>query len=436
MIAPFLAAMIALPWTASGTANLPGPTLDELRTSIDGQQGTAATIREIRVHGNVTLSDADVVNLAGISVGSPLTADTADAVARRLKASGRFDDVDVRTRYRTLDMSEAALVLVVHEKPGTAPDGTPPTMLGRLRRQTMFFPILRYDDGYGWTYGLRTSVVGEPGSPLRVSAPLSWGGTRRAAVEVERTFDAGPLTRLTGSYGIAQRDNPHFNVADRRVEGKVRAERRLVERVILGADATAGHVTFGGIGDDRWTLAADAAFDTRNDPAYPSDAVLLRARWARLNGVDAALGGVDGTNRYELDARGYKRLYRTIVFATRAEYDTASAPLPRDEQYLLGGWQLRGTRAGLLAGDRRLFWSGELRVPFTTPLSSARTGVVAFIDGGAVAPFGASLRHAPVERGAGAGLFLVAAVVRLNLDVAHSLDGRGTRVQFGTGFSF
>jgi hypothetical protein len=41
-----------------------------------------------------------------------------------------------------------------------------------------------------------------------------------------------------------------------------------------------------------------------------------------------------------------------------------------------------------------------------------------------------------MERGAGAGLFLVAAIVRLNLDVAHSLDGHGTRVQFGTGFSF
>jgi hypothetical protein len=243
MIALFLTAIIALPWTAPATTDLFRHTTDGLRRSRDGQQAAAATIREIRVHGNVTLSDADVVNLAGISVGSPLTDDTADAVARRLKASGLFDDVDVRTRYRTLDMSEAALVLVVHEKSGTAPDGTPPTILGRLRRQTMFFPILRYDDGYGWTYGLRTSVVGAPGSPLRVSAPLSWGATRRAAVEIERTFDAGPLTRLTGSYGIAQRDNPHFNVADRRVEVNVRAGRP--SRV---ANAAERHVAGRGIG--------------------------------------------------------------------------------------------------------------------------------------------------------------------------------------------
>jgi hemolysin activation/secretion protein len=155
-----------------------------------------------------------------------------------------------------------------------------------------------------------------------------------------------------------------------------------------------------------------------------------------LNGVSPALSIAPSANRYEVDLRGYKRLYRTIVFAARTEYDTASDPLPPDEQYLLGGWQLRGAPAGALAGDRRLLWSGELRVPFTTPLSSARTGVVAFIDGGTVAPFGESLRHTPMERGAGAGLFLVAAVIRLNLVVAHSLDGRGTRVQFGTGFSF
>jgi outer membrane protein assembly factor BamA len=397
---------------------------------------TSATIREIRVHGNVTLSDADVINLAGIQVGAPVASDTAESVARRLKASGRFDDVGVRTRYRTLDMSEVALVLVVHEKPGTTAAGGPPGIVRRLRGQTMFFPILRYDDGYGWTYGVRTSLVGAPRSRFRVSAPLSWGGTRRAAIELQRTFASGPLTRITGSYGISRQVNPHFDLSDRRVDATVRAERRLFDWIVLGGDLNAGRVTFGGTPDARWTAGADAAFDTRNDPGYPSDAVLLRARWSRLNGVSPALGGSDGTNRYEYDLRGYKRVYRTIVFAARTEYDTTSAPLPLDEQYLAGGPDIRGTRAGLLAGSRRLLLSGELRVPFTTPLSSARTGVSVFVDAGAVAPFGASIRHAPMERGAGAGLFLVAAVVRLNLDVAHSLDGHGTRVQFGTGFSF
>jgi outer membrane protein assembly factor BamA len=405
--------------------------------ALQAQAPAPSTIREVRVHGNVALSDVDIIAIAGVSVGAPLTADTAAAAARRLKASGWFDDVDVRTRYRTLDMSEAALVLVVHEKPGSVEgERHPPGIVRRLRSRLMFLPIVHYDDGYGWTYGLRTSIVGAPNSPVRISMPLSWGGTRRAAVEVERTFDAGPLTRLTGSYGIAQQENPHFRVDDRRVEGTVRAERRLFGRVILGADAAAGHVTFGGVRDARWTTGADAALDTRDDPAYPSDAVLLRARWSRLIGVSGELGGGGDVNQYGWDARGYKRVYRAMVFAARVQYDTASAPLPLDEQYLLGGWQLRGTRAGLLAGDRRLAWSGELRVPFTSPLRSARTGAIVFVDGGAVAPFGGSFRHAPTERGAGAGLFLIASVVRLNLDVAHSLDGRGNRIQFGTGFNF
>ncbi|HTI36353.1 MAG TPA: BamA/TamA family outer membrane protein [Vicinamibacterales bacterium] len=404
--------------------------------ALQAQQAAPPTIQEIRVHGNVTVSDADVIAIAAVSVGAPLAGDTADAAARRLKDSGRFDVVDVRTRYRTLDMSEVALVLVVHERPGSTPQGPPPGVLRRLRSRLMFFPILDYEDGYGWTYGLRTSIVGAPLSRLRISVPLSWGATRHAAVEVDRAFQSGALSRITGSYGIVQRENPHFHVDDRRVAASVRAEKRLFDHVILGADGTGGRVTFGGIEDERWTTGADATLDTRNDPAYPSDAVLARARWSRINGVSPALGLEPAPDRYEIDLRGYKRLHRTIVFAARTEYDTSSAPLPPDEQYLLGGWQLRGAPAGALAGDRRFLWSGELRVPFTTPLSSARTGAVAFIDGGTVAPYGQSLQHTPMERGVGAGLFLVAAVIRLNLVVAHSLDGRGTRVQFGTGFSF
>jgi hypothetical protein len=33
-------------------------------------------------------------------------------------------------------------------------------------------------------------------------------------------------------------------------------------------------------------------------------------------------------------------------------------------------------------------------------------------------------------------VFLVVPLISLNLDVAHSLDGYGTRVHFSTGFTF
>ena len=115
-------------------------------------QAAAEKVAEIRVHGNATLSDEAVLKLAGVAVGTPLEAGGTDAVEKRLRDSGRFDEVQVRKRYRTLAMDEVALVLLVHERPGITAAGEPPSVLRRIRSRLMFFPILRYDDGYGWTY--------------------------------------------------------------------------------------------------------------------------------------------------------------------------------------------------------------------------------------------------------------------------------------------
>ena len=88
-------------------------------------------------------------------------------------------------------------------------------------------------------------------------------------------------------------------------------------------------------------------------------------------------------------------------------------------------------------GGRPRFWSVELRVPFTSPLVSvARTGLDVFVDGGKTAAFGTPLSGIREQHAAGAGLFLIATVIQLNVDVAHSFDGRGTRIHFGTGFTF
>jgi outer membrane protein assembly factor BamA len=159
--------------------------------------------------------------------------------------------------------------------------------------------------------------------------------------------------------------------------------------------------------------------------------VLVGVGWNRLH--QSAGAAID---RYTLDGRGYKRVYRQAVVALRARYDTASAPLPPYEQWLLGGDSLRGIRAGSVAGDKRLFGSVELRVPFSSPLSTGRVGFNVFMDAGVAAPYGQRLADAARHRSAGAGLFLVAPLVRLNLDVARSLDGHSTRVHFGTGFTF
>jgi outer membrane protein assembly factor BamA len=399
--------------------------------------GPAQKIAEIRVHGNATLSDEMVIELAGIAPGTTLGAGGIAAIEKRLRDSGRFDEVQVRQRYRTLEMDEVALILLVHEKPGVTESGRPPGFARRLRSKLMFFPLLAYEDGYGWTYGGTTGLVNLFGKGTQVKVPLAWGGSRSARVDVDRTFMSGPFTRATGSFGILQRENPYFRLDDRRTGVRGRVERRLFDRLTVAGELARTDVTFGGATDHIWTPAADVTVDTRTDPAYPVDAVLVSAAWNRLEPVDGAASfGATGIARYSLDARGYKRLFRQNVFAVRAHYDTASAPLPGYDQWLLGGNDVRGLAAGTLAGDRRFFWATELRVPFTAPLDAGKVGVDVFMEGGTAVPYGEALAGHKQLRGAGAGFWLSIAVVHLNFDVARSLEGHGTRFHFGTGFSF
>ena len=400
-------------------------------------QPAAEKIAEIRVHGNATLSDQTVIGLAGIAIGATLDQDGVAMIEKRLKDSGRFDEVQVRKRYRTLAMDEIALVLVVHEKPGTSPSGEPPSAMKRMRSRLMFFPIFDYDDGYGFTYGGQTALVDAFGKGTRLAVPLSWGGTRRAAVQADRTFKSGPFTRLTGSFGITQRENPFYEIDDRRTELAARAERRLFKVAMLGADVTRTALTFEPSHDDFWSPGADATLDTRGSTSYPVDAVFGSVRWQRLNPLGTTTFAADSIDKYRFDARGFKRLFGQNVLALHAEYDTASAPLPPYEQWLLGGSSLRGLSAGALVGDQRLLWSAELRMPFSSPLNAVgRTGFNVFFDGGKVAAHGEKISSAPLFRGVGGGLFINAAILNLNFEVAHSLDGRGTKFHFGTGFSF
>jgi outer membrane protein assembly factor BamA len=401
-------------------------------------QAPVEKVAEIRVHGNATLSDEAVLKLAGVAVGTAMDTGGTEAVEKRLRDSGRFDEVQVRKRYRTLEMDEVALVLLVHERPGVTASGEPPSVLRRIRNRLMFFPILHYDDGYGWTYGGQTAVVDALGKGTRVSFPLSWGATKRAAIEADRTFKTGPLTRLTGSFGVAQRENPHFLADDRRTEVAARAERRVFNMLTFGGELGRTRVTFQPTHDNFWTTGADLTLDTRRDPSFPSDAILTSVSWSRLHPIGTTAFGVtgDGVDRYRFDARGFKRLFGQSVLAVRAEYDNASGPLPPYEQWLLGGSSLRGVASGKYAGDRRFLWSAELRAPFSSPLSVGRVGFNVFMDGGAIAPYGEAIRDQPRHKSTGAGLFLIATILQLNFDVSRSIDGKSTRFHFGTGFTF
>ncbi len=394
-------------------------------------------IREVRVHGNAYLTDAEVLAVAGIAVGDTLTAETLAAVEKRLKDSGRFDTIEIRKRQRSLtDPTDIALVLVVHEKAGirSASDPTAPvfTPWRRFRSRMMFLPILGYSDGYGFTYGARFSVVDLLGAGERVSFPLTWGGTRRAAVEVERAFKRGPLTRVESSFGIWQRENPRFEIDDRRVEVHGRAEREFGGLFRAGVEASRAAVDFGTLDDRLWTIGTNVAFDTRTSPAFPRNAVYAGVGWTRLN-----FDTVPTANRYTADLRGYAGVVRQAVLAGRVLYTTTDAPTPPYERLLLGGMPtLRGYRAGAFDGDRMLVASGELRLPITSVISGGQFGLTAFMDAGKVIDRGVRFGDVKWRRGAGGGIFLIASIFKLNLDVARGIDDGSTRVHLSTGFAF
>src|SRR5579872_2484845 len=73
---------------------------------------------DVRIQGNVLTSDEEMRRLAGIEVGSPFTADLPAIVADRLKATHKFDDVQVLKRYASIaDPSRILLVVIVNEGP-------------------------------------------------------------------------------------------------------------------------------------------------------------------------------------------------------------------------------------------------------------------------------------------------------------------------------
>ena len=130
-------------------------------------------IVDIRVHGNHTTPDAEVVQLSGVAAGTPFGAETLDAMRKALDASGRFRQVEVRKRYASMsDPTAILIVIVVEERAGIAIDVPEPGPLRTLRAHTMWMPILKSEDGYGLTYGARLSLVDVLGRRTRLSAPL------------------------------------------------------------------------------------------------------------------------------------------------------------------------------------------------------------------------------------------------------------------------
>ncbi len=76
-------------------------------------------VGEVRVHGNHTTPDADILAIVGDVVGQPASDALVAEVTARLERSGRFEGVEVRRRFRSIENpDDILLMIVVDEVPG------------------------------------------------------------------------------------------------------------------------------------------------------------------------------------------------------------------------------------------------------------------------------------------------------------------------------
>lgn len=393
----------------------------------------ADVVAEVRVHGNPSMPDGDVLAIAGVAVGDTLEVGATEEIEARLRASGRFESVEVRKRYRSLTgTGELALILVVHERAGSAGGSSLAGGLRTLASRLMFLPMLDYTEGYGFTYGGRVALVDLVGADSRLSVPLTWGGTRRAAIELDKDFGQRLSSSLQTGLSVSSRENPHFEIDDRRLEVWAQAGHEIVTGVRLSLRAGWTDVEFAGLDDRFATYALDLSVDTRSDTTFPRDAIFASVGWEAMDLLDD--GPTIGRPRVHL--RGYKGLLGQAVLSVQALYHGADRSLPSYQQPLLGGaGTVRGYRVAGLAGDNLALASVEVRVPLTSPMGLGQAGVNLFFDTGAVYDVGQTLRKTRFRQGAGVGLFLLATVLQLNLDVASDFEGT-LRAHFTTGFRF
>ena len=294
----------------------------------------------------------------------------------------------------------------------------------------MFMPILKFEDGYGFSYGARATIPDVAGKGSRLSFPATWGGEKRAALEFDRPMHVA-LSRFQAGGGIGRRRNPFFLENDDRAGVWVRGDRSLARPLRVGASGEWQHVSFGDIPDRFVRLGADVVVDTRINPVLARNAIYARAAWDHL-----AFANSQNANRTDVDLRGYFGLIGQSVLMVRGQWLGSNRALPPYLKPLLGGIDdLRGFRAGSAAGDTLVGATAELRVPVTSPLKVAEAGFSAFLDTATVYDKGQHVRDRHFERGAGGGVWLAAAFLRLDLYVSHAMGG-STRVQFATAVLF
>lgn len=398
----------------------------------------------VRVHGNQIVPDDEVLKIAAVPIGSPFTETMLADVRKRLEASRRFEQVEVLKRYASIT-DATQIIVVINASEGAVridrpkgPDGPFTISKQPAFRQIMFVPLLDKEDGYDLVFGARVAYPEPFGRRSRISMPLTWGGQRRAGLELDRTFLSGPISRVEAGGEITQVRNPAFDLDDQRRRAWVKGE-RVVGLLRLGITGGWQQAKFDGQ-TDRWrSVKADAIFDSRSSQSTARNAVYAAASVERM----FLRGGTDPLNRTTLEGRGYVGVFGDQTIAVRAVRHDHSRPAPVYQRWLLGGnssnldgnTALRGFKPGFRTGDTIVASSVEWRIPFNEALSVGKLGVTAFADFGTAYEKGQRLRGQEWSKGVGGQLWFTLAVVRLNFTVARGL-GSGMRYTFGGGLAF
>jgi len=412
----------------------------------------AQVVAGIQIQGNTATPDDEIRRLAAVQIGMPFEETTPAVVAELLHKAMHFDRVEVLKRYASIaDPSQIMLVIVVDEGPvKIVMTGDPehPTRVVRKRwPDLLVLPILRREDGYGFTAGARLGLPDKLGKQSRITFPLMWGGTKSGGIDIEKRLSDGFFDRINASATVSRRRNLTYDVDDDRAAASLRAERELKRQLRFGVNGGWQHVSFKGVADRFAEIGADVRYDTRVDPILPRDAVFLRAGVEQMAFGNAALPIFDDPKQYagyrgaltrtDLDARGYLGVPLTQwVLALRGYRVDANRPMPPYMQPEIGGaTTLRGFPAGYAAGDTMVTMSAEVIVPLNSPIKRGRFGVSAFTDRGAIYNKGESLSDQTMLVGYGGSVWFAATFFRLNVAVAHG-SGVGTRPHVSGNITF
>ena len=96
--------------------------------------------------------DDEMRRLTGVTVGAPFTADLPGKITERLKATHKFESVEVLKRYASIeDESKIVLVVIVNEGAVKLEVFDNPAEPARIVRRggfgVMWLPLLDFEDG-------------------------------------------------------------------------------------------------------------------------------------------------------------------------------------------------------------------------------------------------------------------------------------------------